>query len=78
MGIYSELDIQIQELEMGIDLARLENTTEELQTLDFDTQNHTDDSEWWRDQDAEMEAEEMAAIERKAEIQEYRTMGYGE
>ena len=76
MGIHSEIDIQIQELEMGIDLARLENTTEELQTLDFDTQNHTDDSEWWREQDAEMERDEMEALEIMAEVEDIRRNGY--
>jgi hypothetical protein len=48
------------------------------QPLDFDNHNPTisDDDDWWRDQDAEMDQEEMKAIESLAEIQEYRTQGY--
>ena len=36
----------------------------------------SDDSEWWREQDQELEREELEAIERQAEIEEYRHNGY--
>ena len=76
MGIYSELDIEIQELEQGIELMRLENTTEELQTLDFDHQNHTDDVDWWKQQDAELEQQELEQIKGQADIEDMRLNGY--
>jgi len=72
MGYFKQIDIEIQELEQGIELMRLENTTEELQTLHFDTQNHTDDRDWWRQQDAELEQQELEAIELQAEIEDLR------
>ncbi len=76
MGIYSEMDIAIQELQEGIELARLENTTEELQILDFDHQNHTDDPDWWRQQDAELEQQELEQIKGQADIEDMRLNGY--
>ena len=35
-----------------------------------------DTDEWWREQDRDMEKEELEMIEALAEIQEYRTKGY--
>lgn len=35
-----------------------------------------DDNDWWRQQDTELQAEELAQIESDAEIQEYRLEGY--
>ena len=72
MGRMKDLHIQIQELGLGIELMRLEDTTEELQTLNFDTQNHTDDSEWWREQDSELAREELEAIEIQADVEDLR------
>ena len=68
MGYYSEMDIEMQDEEFVL-------SDDELQALDFDLRD-ADDSDWWQAQDAELEAEELAHIERLAEIQEYRTQGY--
>ena len=35
-----------------------------------------DDVDWWRQQDTELEAQELAQIESDAEIQDYRLNGY--
>ena len=43
--------------------------------LDLDAMSSAD-SEWWREQDAELTAEELQTVESLAEIQEYRTQGY--
>jgi hypothetical protein len=78
VGRFKNLDVQIQELEEGIALLELENLERELRPLDFDCcdPDYSDDVDWWKQQDAELEREELEEIERKAEIQEYRTQGY--
>lgn len=48
---------------------------QELMALDFDCHD-LDGSDWWREQDAEMQRREEEEIEILAEIQEYRTQGY--
>jgi len=72
------LALELEELERGDALQELENLDAELETLDFDKHNPTisDDRDWWRQQDAELDREETDAIERQAEIQEMRTQGY--
>jgi hypothetical protein len=72
---HTELDHQLEELQDSITQMQQNNLTEETQALDFDCQNHTD-PDWWRMQDAELEAEELQEIERQAEIHEYRLNGY--
>ena len=61
-----ELDEQQQE-----ELEELERE----QGLDLDA-IYSADGEWWREQDSDMTSEELADIEARAEIQEYRTQGY--
>ena len=54
--------------------------------LDFEQDDPTDDDrerwiedrDWWREQDAQMEAEELERIEIQAEMEELRHNGYGE
>jgi hypothetical protein len=77
MGQMKRIYQDLQEREQLLE--RLENTDEELQTLDFDTRSPTisDDKDWWRDQDTEMGREELEAIESLAELTSYRTQGYG-
>jgi len=72
----SELDIALRDLQEGVTLARLESLAEELVPLNFDTQNHTDDRYWWRDQDADMQRAEMESLERQADIEDMRLNGY--
>ncbi len=43
--------------------------------LDFD-HDVPDDTEWWRDQDAELEREELERIEMAAEAEQLRHEGY--
>lgn len=55
-----------------------EQENERLAELHFDEiANILDADEWWREQDAEMEAKELEQIETLAEIQEYIHLGYG-
>jgi hypothetical protein len=65
MGYYSEKQIEMEELEEA----------QEEASLHFDERNYTDGA-WWSNQDAEMREEEIAHVERQAEIQEYRTQGH--
>ena len=46
--------------------------------LDFDNQNPdlSDDDEWWRQQDEELEREELERIEQQADMEELRHNGY--
>lgn len=46
--------------------------------LDFEQDDPGEDTEWWREQDAQMEAEELERIEIQAEMEELRHNGYGE
>jgi hypothetical protein len=48
------------------------------QPLDFDNHNPTisDDNDWWRDQDTDMESEELRQIESLADIEQCRLEGY--
>lgn len=43
--------------------------------LDFD-RDIPDDTEWWRDQDEQLEREELERIEAQAEAEELRHYGY--
>ena len=47
----------------------------ETQALDFDLA-WEDDGDWWRDQDAALEREELERIETMADIEELRHYGY--
>ena len=46
--------------------------------LDFDGFPWSDDSDWWKQQDDELQREELDKIEAQAEIEDYRLNGYGE
>ena len=48
----------------------------EFGTLDFDSDCPTDDPNWWQDQDADMEREELERIETRADMEELRHNGY--
>ena len=50
----------------------------EFGTLDFDKDmpEYSDDVDWWRDQDADLEAQELARLESDAQIFDYRMNGY--
>lgn len=45
-------------------------------TLDLDKPH--DDPDWWRQQDADLEREELERLEIMAEMEELRHNGYGE
>lgn len=47
----------------------------EFATLDFDGYPE-DSADWWREQDQELEREELEALEIKAEMEELRHNGY--
>jgi hypothetical protein len=68
MGYFSELDIEINEIDA------IEATEE--RALDFDEKNYLDGA-WWAEQDAEMRQEEIEHVEAQAEIQEMVHNGYG-
>jgi len=46
--------------------------------LDFDGFPWSDDTDWWRQQDTELEQQELDRLEAQAEIEDYRLNGYGE
>jgi hypothetical protein len=48
----------------------------EFGTLDFDADRPNNDADWWQQQDAELEAEELEKIEMQAEANELRHNGY--
>ena len=75
MGRMSELSIAIRELNDDVTRARVDSLVEELTTLDFDSQNHTD-PDWFKMQDAEMAQSELESIEQQAEIEDMRMNGY--
>jgi len=66
MGRMSELDIALREIAAG------------LSPLDFDNvaPSISDDRDWWKQQDAEMERDELDALEYQAEIEDMRLNGY--
>jgi len=68
MGYFSELDIEINEIDA------IESTEE--RALDFDEKNYLDGA-WWAEQDAEMRQAEIEHVEAQAEIQEMVHNGYG-
>ena len=76
MGRMKEIAIALDDLSQGVTLARLESLQECLTPLHLDTQNHTDNREWWQDQDEEMERVEFDALEVQAEIEDMRLNGY--
>lgn len=53
-----------------------------MHSLDFDNQDwerwidETQPRDWWREQDAQLEREELEAIERQAQIYDYQLNGY--
>ena len=53
-------------------------TPREELPLDFDGYPWSGDTDWWKQQDDELQAEDLARIESQAEIEEYRLNGYGE
>lgn len=59
-------------------LKQLEDPNHELKTLDFDQTDApwSEETDWWREQDAELEAEELAEIEAQAELFEIARWGY--
>ena len=46
--------------------------------LDFDGFPWSDDADWWKQQDTELEQQELDRLEAQAEIEDYRLNGYGE
>ena len=78
MGYFSEMAIELSDslLSDSMDNWQKEQAKDE-NALDFDERNYTDGA-WWAEQDAEMQAEELAHIEAQAEIQEMIHNGYGE
>ena len=49
---------------------------ETWQALDFDQDDLGEDVNWWQQQDAELEAEELERIEIQADAEELRHNGY--
>ena len=75
MGRMQEIAIALDDLSQGVTLARLESLQESLTPLHFDTQNHRDNT-WWIEQDAQMERDDLDALEYQAEIEDIRLNGY--
>lgn len=50
-------------------------TDEEMQELDFDLHD-ADDPEWWRQQDTDLDAEEMRSLEHAADRENERLGGW--
>lgn len=72
MGVMKKIHTALQERESQDTI-----TEEEAREMALDFDNHLlMDADWWREQDAQYQKEEAEHIEREAEIQEYRTMGY--
>jgi len=71
MGYFSELDIEIQEIDA------IEATAE--RALDFDEHNYLDGA-WWAEQEAERAEQDRIAmdanIEQQCELLGYRLQGY--
>lgn len=82
MGYFKNKDIEIQEIERGDALARLENLNADLDAElndphnEFGNLNFDDADKWWFEQDQEMVRLEDKHIEAMAEEQENRNGGY--
>jgi len=61
-----------------MDTGRLTMRPREELPLDFDGFPWSDDADWWKQQDTELEQQELDRLEAQAEIEDYRLNGYGE
>jgi hypothetical protein len=66
-----------QEL-LGVTEAELNDPHNELRLLDFDQHDAPWEEEtiWWKEQDDDLQAQELAAIESQAAIEDIRINGY--